>query len=194
MPISLSNISNINHPGYISGRYYLYSPFIRDYSTSVSGLGLASITYIPFYISKKIKITRLALFCAGTVTNGGARIGIYSNNDGFPANLLVDAGNLVVASFGAKEAIVDISLSEGYYWFAGTAVGAVPYLYSALYSTGNIHFLGQASPGAQGNEAVWGMRNTSSGSLYTSLPPTAPINNLSYIAASSAPLMWYKIG
>lgn len=193
MPISSgSSAPSIIHPGYLSGRYYLNSPLIKDYTNSAVALILNAITYVPFYIESAININRLAVFCGGPVTNGGGRIAIYSNNNGYPSSLLVDGGNLSIASAGAKEVIVDLSPKADWYWFAGTAINAAPNLSCSSFYIGSNHYIGQSTPGIQGSEAVAALRNTGS-SPYTSFPSTAPVNNLSYLVGNIAPLFWYKI-
>ncbi|MEH2148624.1 hypothetical protein [Nostoc sp.] len=181
-------ISIPNHPGYVSGRYYQNTQSISSDSTGSTALATNSITYSPFRIDRNINIDRLAISCAGTVTNGVARIGIYANNNGLPANLLVDAGEIVAATAGIKEAIISLGLSPDWYWFAG-ATSTPPNLYNVTAFVGNNYILGQSTPSSVNPSAL--IRNT--GFTYGAFPAVAPIGNLSFITGNTAPLFWFRV-
>jgi hypothetical protein len=188
---SSSSNNKKSHPGYVSGRYYSGLQLVGDYTNSTTGLAINSVMYIPFYIDNNISINRLAVFCGGVVAGGAGRFGIYSNNNGLPLNLLIDGGDLIITSAGAKEAVVSLSLSPDWYWFSGIS-STPPNLSCANFFLGNNNLLGQTTPGIQGSNTTCSLRHTA-GTPFTSLPASAPTSNLSLLTGNIAPLFWYKI-
>lgn len=109
-----------DHPGYISG--YYYTPSIGG-ATLGSGNSLVttSLYFEPFYVAKAITINRIGISVqAGTgVAGNNIRLGIYNNGaNGLPSTLIVDAGNVDCSTAGNKEAIINVILQPGWYWFA----------------------------------------------------------------------------
>lgn len=176
-----------NHPGYVSGRYYQNVIGNID-GTSSAAYAVNTITYTPFKIERNVTIDRIAVSCAGTVTNAAIRFGIFSNNNGLPNNLLLDTGEIIAASTGIKEAIISLNLSSDWYWIGG-AVSIAPNLYGVASSyLGNNYFLGQSTPST--NTPIASIRNA--GFTYGAMPSIAPTNNLSSITGIS-PLFWFRV-
>ncbi|PHJ65045.1 hypothetical protein VF04_04495 [Nostoc linckia z7] len=179
-----------SHPGYVSGRYYQNTPLIYTDSSSTGVLTVNSLTYTPFRIDKNVIFDRFAISCAGTVANGAARFGIYTNKNGVPGNLLVDTGEIIAATSGIKEAIISFSASLlDWYWYAG-ATPVPPNLYNGITFLGNNYLLGQATPTS--TSATASIRQ--SGFTYGAMPSVAPIDNLSFITGNLAPLFWLRAG
>ncbi|MEH1777085.1 hypothetical protein [Nostoc sp.] len=176
------------HPGYVTGRYYQNSPLIYTDTNSVGVLTTNTITYVPFRIDRNINIDRIAISCAGVVTGGVARIGLYTNNNGFPSNLLLDTGDIAAASAGIKEAIVSLGVNADWYWFAG-ATSTPPNLYCCTAFAGSSYILGQTAPSSA--SPVVAIRQT--GFTYGAFPSSAPISSLSLITGNIAPLIWFRV-
>lgn len=187
MPLSLTNSFNAaEHPGYVSGRYYLGNELIQSTGSGNGGLSDNGITYVPFPVYTQAQLSRLAIYCSSTSANANAVIGIYSNYNGLPKSLLVDGGGLTFATGGIKEAIISLPVEKAWYWFAGIT-SLAPFLYLATSFFGNNHILGQLAPATSVNCCL---RNIGS---YSSLPATAPVDNLSFITGNSSPLFWFKV-
>lgn len=189
MPISLTNIFDAEHPGYISGRYYQGLELVYNDSSTGNGLAINSISYYPFRVHSSISINRLAILCPSGISGADAIIGIYSNSNGLPKNLIVSSGLLNASTGGVKEAIVSASLNKDWYWFAGITSKA-PALSCATTFLGTNHILGQITPSAVSGACA--IRNAATSS-YTSLPLTAPVDNLSLMLGQFAPLFWFKV-
>jgi hypothetical protein len=78
---------------------YLF-PVKIDYAGSFTKIGVNSIT---------------------AVSSDNARLGIYSNNNGVPGTLLLDAGAISLTATGDREITISQSLSPGWYWLAMVA-------------------------------------------------------------------------
>ncbi|QMS87314.1 hypothetical protein HUN01_06845 [Nostoc edaphicum CCNP1411] len=189
MPLSLTNLSNIEHPGYVSGRYY---QGFRDASADTSSTAAFTINFITYYlftVYHQITLTRLGIYVAGSVSGANVRLRIYSNQNGIPLNLLADGGNIIAASPGAKEAIISLPLTPGNYWLGGTTTVA-PSLYSAISFLGTNHDLGQSAPSSV--LATCGQRNTIAVSP-DALGSEAPTDNLQLITGNIRPFFWFKV-
>jgi hypothetical protein len=187
MPVSLTNVIDNEHPGYVSGRYYLGAEKVSADTSSTGGLSTSGITYVPFRVYSQIQLLRLAVYCSSSSSNGNAIIGIYSNLNGLPEDLVIDGGNLIITTPGVKEAITSYSAKRAWYWFAGITSQA-PYLYCGLSFVGNNHIFGQTTPSSITVNCA--LRNAGS---YASLPAKAPKDNLSFITGNFSPLFWFKV-
>jgi hypothetical protein len=83
----------------------------------------------PFIISVSETFDRIAI---KTTSNPGpgskARLGIYNNSGGVPSALLLDAGEVDVASSGVKTITINQTLSPGIYWLViNTGVAVTVY-------------------------------------------------------------------
>ncbi|HEX4111539.1 MAG TPA: hypothetical protein VH020_03305 [Stellaceae bacterium] len=104
-------------PGYISGHYY-FPPNANGITTAT--LGSANMLYaVPFYAWLSQTFTKIGIDVATGAASTSCEIGVYNNNGGVPGSLLVDAGNVSVASTGIQEVTgVSIPLAQGWYWLA----------------------------------------------------------------------------
>ena len=76
---------------------------------------------IPFFCPKTITLDRIAIHVS-TAGTGNARLGIYQDDgttNPATATLVLDAGEVTIASTGAKELTINQTLTGGYlYWLA----------------------------------------------------------------------------
>jgi hypothetical protein len=189
MPISLTNVFDIEHPGYVSGRYYQGLELVSADSAGSNGLAINAISYYPFRVHHSISINRLAILCPSGISGADATIGIYSNSNGLPKDLIISSGTLIASSAGVKEGVVSANLNKDWYWFGGITSKA-PALYCATTFLGTNHILGQTSPSVASGSCS--LRNIA-GSSYASLPAIAPVDNLSLIAGQFAPFFWFRV-
>ena len=176
------------HPGFRSGKYYLHTPFVSSITSSTTGLeGINSLTYVPFFIPKKISLDRLGIRCATTRAGSLSRIGIYNNSsNGLPSNLLLDAGELDTSSVGFKESIINLSLNIGWYWLAANCNILTPNVQISNSFFGSLYFAGSDAPTTASNDFCY-----SQGSVaYGALPSVAPVSNL--LVKSIVPLFWFR--
>ncbi|MGH6982432.1 MAG: hypothetical protein ACREFC_14620 [Stellaceae bacterium] len=103
--------------GYVSGPYYL-APAI----TMTSGITLASANVMyatPFLALAPQTFTKISINVTAGAAGASCEIGVYANAGGKPGSLLVDAGNISVATTGTKEITgVSIPLTPGWWWEA----------------------------------------------------------------------------
>ncbi|OUL36353.1 hypothetical protein BV372_08010 [Nostoc sp. T09] len=190
MPLFNSDILvNVDqHPGFISGKYYAYSPFVSSSVNSggTSGLAANSLIYVPMFIPKNITIDRLWLRVQSAVTSSLTRLGIYNNLNGLPSSLLVDAGEIDTSSPATKEAIISTFLGIGWYWIASNC-SVSPNILAAATMMGMEHFLG--FPSTYLSPAAYCYMQSSV--TYGPLPTTAPVSNLA--ARSTAPFFKFRV-
>lgn len=102
---------------WISGRYY----FVPDYTgTGAATLTTALLRAVPFIVPNTVTLTKIG----AEVTIAGEagskyRLGIYSNTDGRPDALLLDAGTIAGDSATVQELTISLTLTPGVYWAAG---------------------------------------------------------------------------
>lgn len=88
-------------------------------------LGNANLYFVPIIIDRPITLTALSINVMTAGTAGSVfRLGIYTDNNGSPSNLIIDAGTVDTSSTGLKSASVSQTLTPGRYWFAGAQQGA----------------------------------------------------------------------
>jgi hypothetical protein len=80
-----------------------------------------------------------------TAASGSARLGIYSDANGLPDSLILDAGTVSLTTAGAKEIAISQFLSPAWYWLAFVSnTGAA--VYSGYSASGSVPWLGVATP------------------------------------------------
>ena len=113
---SAAGTGTIPHPGYVTGRYYTTK--IEGIITNASQLA-NTIHAVPFYVAYATTFTKMAVFqpVAGTVN---IELGVYSNNNGVPDQLVHDAGSITITSGTGIREITGrtITLNPGWYWLA----------------------------------------------------------------------------
>ncbi len=92
-------------------------------NVSVSTAVINKIYATPFLVLEDETFDRIAIYCNNGAA-GNARLGIYANTDGYPSNLILDAGAVDTTDSGSKAISINQALSPGLYWlvalFSGT--------------------------------------------------------------------------
>lgn len=107
---------------YRPGCWYQCSPSVSVTTNNALGNGILRVA--PMFVPRGITLDRLGLEVTGAGdADSVLRIGIYKDNgDGFPGDLLIDAGTVPGDAIAAcAEITIDQIVRKGLYW-----VGAVP--------------------------------------------------------------------
>lgn len=166
----------ISHPGIRTNNYYLASLLLPSSTTST--INFNTIYYQPIAISGTINRIGIEV-TAGSA--GAARLGLYSNNNGIPGTLILDAGTVDVTSIAIVEATTaDTILSGEWIWMAIVS-NATPTLRAG--GVGAAMILGATAPSASG------IRGYGGALAYGALPAAAPaISGTS----SVTPAIWLR--
>lgn len=74
---------------------------------------------IPFCVSRAMSFDRIAVYINVLAAGSSARLGLYANGtNNNPGVLVVDGGEVSVATTGLKTATIDVALTKGLYWMA----------------------------------------------------------------------------
>ncbi|WP_445634595.1 hypothetical protein NSTC745_06417 [Nostoc sp. DSM 114161] len=176
-----------SHPGYRSGIYYVTDPYIIS-SSSSSNIPNNTLCYIPLFVPQPISIDRIGIFVGTGLTGSLCRLGLYSNSDGLPKNLIFDSGDISCATAGFKEAVVSAFLVPNYYWIGANSSVASPSLYSVSARLGNKFFIGETAPSVSNSVAMLQQSSVT----YGAMPTIAPISSLSY--GNIPPVFWFRAG
>jgi len=97
-------------------------------SSQSTGLATNTIYFVPFYIKEKVTITGMSMVQGSTSNNTkNIRFGIYSDSNGVPDALLVQA-EMVIADAGinlVRTVALSQVLSAGVYWTAIVTNGTI---------------------------------------------------------------------
>jgi hypothetical protein len=104
------------HPGYVSGRWY--SPPMHNVSTVAVSLAVNTIYATPFYVSTTNTFKAIGLVLDGSATGKFVELGIYADSGGAPGALVLDAGEVSIASITTVTITISPSLAPGWYWLA----------------------------------------------------------------------------
>jgi hypothetical protein len=122
----------------------------------------------PFIVAKTITIDRIAVNCTTLISGGGLRLGIYSDNNGEPGALLLDAGAVSTAATGVKTISISQQLTAGLYWLAAASSHAThAFRVPAIAATVNIFGVASTLPTGVGTH-FYGSHT------YGALPSTFP--------------------
>ena len=116
---------------------------------------------VPLRFTRDVDLDRLALENT-TTENGNLLVGIYSNLNGSPNELVLDAGGTSLLTAGAKEFTISQRLIGGWYWlvFQHTGPGTVDFFaFVASYGGADLGYTSSTS---------------ASKSLWLSAPAAAP--------------------
>jgi len=98
----------------------VYHSIYLQYSPSTFANAAADrlrATYFPMF--RKLRFDQIIFYVAGA---GGAgakvRLGVYSDENFYPKELLLDAGEVSAESTGRKNISINITLDKGRYWLA----------------------------------------------------------------------------
>jgi hypothetical protein len=165
------------HPGFRSGIYYFLHPNTIT-TSSIASVGVNSMNYIPLQIPKPVTIDRIGVFVGTGVAGSLLRLGIYSNVAGLPGNLISgsDGGDILCATSGFKEAVINSFLPADCYWVAVNANISSPSLHADSVRIGFKYFLGEVAPSVATAPNM--LKQTPV--TYGAMPNSAPISSLVY--------------
>jgi hypothetical protein len=100
----------------VSGEFYRSSQtWVQNSAPNNGDMGLH-----PVYIGAAATLNQIAILSAGFTSSGNVRMGIYSDLNGKPNTLLLDAGTVTVAAGSTAYPItITQALTAGWYWLAG---------------------------------------------------------------------------
>ncbi len=172
------------HPGFVSGRYYTAPGHGRNLTSATYYTGY--IWIIPIYIKSHVNITKLGIYA---YTNAGAdrfaKLAIYTNENGLPKDLVVEA-TVQVNVVGDKIATIDEDLQEGWYWLAMQVSSPSAQLLAGDPAGDIVDYIGRPSS----NSSYYASKLYAS-HTYGSFPDPAPTSWTHYNDAS--PLIWIGI-
>jgi hypothetical protein len=104
------------HPGMVSGRLYIPP---NTGALSNNTFTANTIYLFPIYIPNPGTISQMSISVNGAVALSSAELGIYTNNNGIPDALILDAGTLTTTTTGQKNLTgLTQALSPNWYWLA----------------------------------------------------------------------------
>ncbi|NOG69827.1 hypothetical protein [Roseicella sp. DB1501] len=114
-------LSPMDHPGYVSGLWYGTQP---NAVITTGAYPTGSMLFSPMTVMFRVSVTNISFYMVTTATSGGAtaayaKVGLYSNSGGRPANLLAECnadidlttGQIKTATFASA-----VTLNPGVYW------------------------------------------------------------------------------
>jgi hypothetical protein len=135
-----------------TGLYYR-TPSPQEGSANI---GTNNLVLTPIFVDRTLTADRIvASTHSSFVGSSTVRLGIYSNVNGAPSDLVLDAGTVsFTAGNQVREITISQSLSVGFYWFAFCQQGTPPttsnYLgANELYTTSNNYLYGKPDMGTQ---------------------------------------------
>ncbi len=107
----------------IAGRYFY--PVSSGTAGTNSTLGNNNLRLTPFVVSDVLSIDRIGAEITIVGEAGSKlRLGIYSDLDGLPDQLLLDAGQIAADSATVQELVCNLTLGAGVYWVGGVVQAA----------------------------------------------------------------------
>lgn len=180
---TLDSLQNQVHPGYASGRYYFSHCYL---GTTYSSFTASYIFYTYFYVAKTQRFDRILSYINTAGAAGStARLGIYSVAVGSPQVLILDTGNIAIDTTGAKEVIIDVTLSPGWYAFAYLSTSSTALIFAAASNSTGAGFIGVPSFTSNPSLAV---RSTTT--VVGALPANA--SAVTILAGSYSPFLYLR--
>lgn len=176
----------------LTERYLSFRPVVGQYMLPV-GISVTSSTKllvaneysaIPITIDQTMTLDRISFRVETLAAGKVARAGIYTDLNGVPSKLVVDGGEISVATTGAKEATISTVLAPGTYWLVLISDGA-PTVLGADVGTANQWMVGLGST-LQYKNGYWTKAST-----YGALPATFPASP-AYSGSGTAPGVWLR--
>lgn len=106
---------------YRTGGTFYYSPPFAQSGNLALTQNKAYAT--PYYVPVTTTFVSIGVVTTGTAS-ATTRLGIYSDNNGVPGALVLDAGNIATATSGFKTITISQSLTKGWYWLTAAMQGA----------------------------------------------------------------------
>lgn len=166
------------HPGISVNRYY-GTPTLGYTPQAV----VADTLYVvPIYIPENVIITKLGFNVQVLAVGKVCRIGMYTSSQGVPATLLIDSGDISVATTGDKELTGSASLLSGTYYIALVCNGTPTLAFSTI-APYNFMLTGSTA-------ALTAQETGVIGFVYAALPAT--IGAITYSAVVTEPRVWWR--
>lgn len=110
---------------YYRSGYYSHGLFSSQAAGTACALDLGELRVRPFIVTTRRAFDRIGInVTAAGGSTAVVRLGIYTNNGGIPGTVVSGSeGTVAVATTGAKELTISVTLDPGVYWLA--AVGQV---------------------------------------------------------------------
>lgn len=102
-----------------TGKYY--GSMFGTTLAGVAGIGVGNISFTPLLVPQSINLKSLAVYMT-IVGTGLVHMGLYSNSEGYPSDLLTSGSPISNATTGVVTAPIWYSATPGLYWLA--AVGS----------------------------------------------------------------------
>lgn len=98
---------------------FLYPACIPTTAATTGTLSANTLYFLPFAVADACTVDRLAIEVTGATGAGKAHVGIFTNDSlAVPGDLLVDSGEISLATTGVKTSTVSTALAPGWYWSA----------------------------------------------------------------------------
>jgi hypothetical protein len=171
----------VEHPGYISGRYYSTPSITPNTQAFVANNFMLNL----FPVRRRMSVDRISINVTVAASSGtNCRLGVYDIQNSRPANLIVDAGEVNVSTTGIKEIAISLTLDPGLYALAvffnanPTVVGATENFYHS-------NMTGALLPATTGQAGY-----SVSGLTYSSLPSAISPGNVN--STNRVPVAWFR--
>lgn len=93
-------------------------------NAATNPLTVDRVYYVPISFRRACTLDRIGFTLTAAVASSVARLGIYTDTDGRPGSLVVDAGTVsTAAGLGAKEIVISQAVDRGRYWLACVSQG-----------------------------------------------------------------------
>ena len=169
-----ASASGTNGAGGHSGIYY--STPISSPSTTAPAADTLSVS--PILLSA-CSLDRIGVEVTAGAANSLCRLGIYTDDKGYPGALLLDAGTVSGASIAVLEITIDQAIGGGLYWLAYKAEVGAPTVRANAGVPGIFHFSATAAGvSASGNARQgWLKAAQAAGSLPVAFPASPSETN-----------------
>jgi hypothetical protein len=147
------------HPGIRTNNYYMAASVLP--STAVATIVVNSLYYQPIAITGTINRIGIEIT---TGAAGLARLGLYTNNNGIPGTLILDAGTVDTTSIALVEATIPDMVLRGEWMWMAVVSNAAPACRCG--TVGPAMVAGSTTPSA-------GIRGYVANFTYGALPTTA---------------------
>lgn len=120
-------------PGFVDGLYYVANP--SGMSAPTRNIEADRQYFIPIHVPVTIGVNRIGLYCQTGTGGSSIRLGIYSNANGLPGTLLLDAGTVATDTTGEREITIAHTLTAGWYWLSALSSDIVNIIMETGYQT-----------------------------------------------------------
>lgn len=165
----------VAHPGIRTSNYYMSAAVLP--SSAVATMTVNSIYYQPIAITGTVNRIGIEIT---TGVAGLARLGLYTNNNGSPGTLILDAGTVDTTNIALVEATISDMVLRGEWMWTAVVSNVAPACRCGTQGTAMV--AGSLTPSS-------GIRGYVANFTYAALPTTAPaIGSVSGVA----PAVWLR--